>query len=188
MKKIELISFLMLILFASCDERYEEVRGSTFEGTWKLTESRVDSVLIGYNTGNKFLTAREFDGEHLLLFYSGGYYDSSFFFRMQDNNLFVRRVLDSVDVIYRYYEKDSNGNDVLDESGNKIMKIDTIKRPQKPLNPQTNYSPEKYYGTCSFESGTQLKLTIDRYQVNESGAPTTKLYAKDIYSRPVETE
>ncbi|MDR1459972.1 MAG: hypothetical protein LBI60_07135 [Bacteroidales bacterium] len=187
MKKIELVLFLVLVLFASCGERYEEVRNSTFEGTWTLLESYVDTVKVPI-TGGKFLTAREFEGENLLLFYSGGNYDSSFFFRIQDNNLFVRRVLDSVDVIYRYYEKDSTGNYVLDESGKKIMKADTVKKSQKPLNPQTNYSPEKYYGTYSFESGAQLTLTLNRYQVNESGAPTTELQRKDIYSRPLEKE
>jgi hypothetical protein len=187
MKKIDLISFLVLVLFASCGERYEEVRGSTFEGTWTLMESYVDSVRVPV-IGGKFLTARAFEGEKLLLFYSGGHYDSSFFYRIQDDNLFVRRVLDSVDVIHRYYEKDADGNDVLDELGNKIMKIDTIRQPQKPLNPQTNYSPEKYYGTCSFATEGELTLTLNRYQIDENGAPTTQLHAKDVYARPLEKE
>jgi hypothetical protein len=209
MKKIELISFLVLILFASCDERYEEVRGSTFEGTWTLLESYVDTVKVPV-IGGKFLTARKFGGENLLLFYSGGRYDSSFFFRIQDNNLFVRRVLDSVYII-EYYLLDSEKNPIVDNakhpivyrsnigqaverweylknSGREYQIIDTIVEVQKPLTPQTNYSPEKYYGTTSFESGAQLQLTLNRYQVNESGAPTTKLQGKDIYSRPLEKE
>jgi hypothetical protein len=179
MKKIELLSFLALILFASCGERYEEVRGSTFEGTWTLLESYVDTKPVAINSG-KFFTAREFEGENLLLFYTGGQYDSSFFFRIQDNNLFVRRVLDSVEVRYPYYMEDSTGN--------KILMYDTIKKIQKPLSPQTGYSPEKYYGTISFGTGAELTLTINRYLVNENGAPTGNLYGSDIYSRPLEKE
>lgn len=175
MKKIELLSFLVFILFVSCGERYEEARDSTFEGTWTLIQSDKISISNG-----KFLTARKFEGENLLLFYSGGHYDSSFFFRVQDNNLFVRRVLDSVDVIHTYY--------VADSTGNKTLMYDTVRESQKPLSPQTGYSPEKYYGTLSFGTGAQLTLTINRFTVNETGAPTANLYGKDEYSRPLERE
>ncbi|MDR1169781.1 MAG: hypothetical protein LBK97_02985, partial [Prevotellaceae bacterium] len=136
----------------------------------------------------KFFVARNFEGEKLLLFYSGGRYDSSFFYRIQNDNLFVRRVLDSVDVVHRYYLTDAAGNEVLDESGNKIMKIDTIREAWKPLHPDTDYSPEKYYGTYSFNEGAQLTLTINRYRTDQSGAPTDVLYGRDIYTRPVERE
>jgi hypothetical protein len=187
MKKIGLMLFIVSLLFVSCGERYEEEKGMVFEGTWTLSESYIDEVKVPKHHG-KFLTAREFDGENLLLFYSGGRYDSSFFFRLQDNNLFVRRVLDSVDVIHRYYLTDSDGNYILDESGNKQSGIDIIREAQKPLNPETGYSPEKYYGTIAFNEGAQQTLTIERYAVDNNGSPTDKLYGRDIYLRPEEKE
>jgi hypothetical protein len=187
MKKIGLVLFAVSILFISCGERYEEKRGAVFEGTWTLLESYIDTVKVPIHRA-KFLHAREFEGENLLLFYSGGHYDSSFFFRAQDNNLYVRRVLDSVDVLHSYYLTDSIGNEVLDESGNKILLIDTLREAWKPLHPETNYSPEKYYGTYSFEEVTELKLVINRHVIGTDGAPTEKLYGIDIYSRPIEIE
>lgn len=187
MKKIGLGLFIALGFFASCGERYEEPRGMDFDGTWTLVESYVDTVKVDIHRG-KFLTARKFESENLLLFYSGALYDSSFFFRVQNNNLYVRRVLDSVDVIHRYYLTDSTGNEVLDATGNRIPVIDTIRDAQKPLHPETGYSPEKYYGTYSFNEGAQLTLTINRYFTDASGAPTTTLYGRDVYVRPVEKE
>jgi hypothetical protein len=189
MKKISLVLFIVSALFISCGERYEEERGQVFEGTWTLVDSYIDTARVSSNVA-KFFTAREFGEEHLLLFYSGGHYDSSFFYRIQDNNVFVRRVLDSVDVIYRYHVTDSLGNILLDESGNKISAADTIREVQKPSNPQTGYSPEKYYGEISFIEGAQLTLTITRYFTNKDGAPitTSPPYGRDIYSRPLDTE
>jgi hypothetical protein len=195
MKKIGLVLLIVSIWFGSCGERYEEERGLVFEGTWTLLESYTlkDSVLekreitSKTKTGN-FFTARKFEGENLLLFYSGGHYDSSFFFRIQENKeLFVRRVLDSVDVLHSYYLTDSEGNEVLDSLGNKIFKIDTLKEAWKPLHPTTNLAPEKYYGTYSFnEGGVQPTLIINRYSVKDG--KLEHLYGKDIYTRPVETE
>jgi hypothetical protein len=187
MKKISLVLFIAMTVFMSCGERYSEPTGMVLGGTWTLSESYVDTVKIPLHR-EKFLVARSFEGENLLLFYTGGHYDSSFFFRFQDDNLYVRRVLDSIDVIHSYYLTDSIGNMVLDESGNKIVMYDTIRESQKPLHPQTGYSPEKYYGTCVFNEGAQLTLTINRYQIDNSGAPTAKLYGRDIYMRPIEIE
>ncbi|MDR0725057.1 MAG: hypothetical protein LBF59_03490 [Prevotellaceae bacterium] len=187
MKKIGLVLLIASICFVSCSERYEEKRGPVFEGTWTLVESYVDTVRVISHRA-KFITARKFEGEDLLLFYSGGRYDSSFFFRLQNNVLFVRRVLDSVDVLHSYYLTDSDGNEILDDEGNKILKIDTLREAWKPLDPATGYSPERYYGTCSFDEGAILKLTINRYLVDEAGEPTDKLYGRDIYERPVEIE
>ncbi|MDR3245901.1 MAG: hypothetical protein LBT50_05650 [Prevotellaceae bacterium] len=187
MKKISLVSFLAFILLSSCGEIYKEGTGPVFDGTWTLFESYVDTVKVPLGKG-KFLTAREFEGEQLLLFYSGGRYDSSFFFRFQDNNLFVRKVLDTFDVVHRYPQTDSIGNNVFDALGNQVFVLETAREVQKPLHPETNYAPEKYYGTCVFNEGAQLTLTINRYLVNESGVPTDKLYGRDIYSRPVEIE
>jgi hypothetical protein len=187
MKKISLVLFIVSAVFVSCGERYNEPRGMTFGGTWTLIESYIDTIRVALHR-EKFLVARAFEGENLLLFYSGGHYDSSFFYRFQDENLYVRRVLDSVDVIHSYYLVDSTGNLVLDESGDKILILDTIREPQKPLHPETGYSPEKYYGTCFFNEGAQLTLTINRYQVDNNGAPTEILYGRDIYARPIEIE
>jgi hypothetical protein len=187
MKKISLV-FVMLTLFISCGERYSDSTGMDFEGTWTLSESYVGGKSVDIHRG-KFLTARKFEGENLLLFYSGGHYDSSFFFRLQNNNLYVRRVLDSVDVVYSYYLTDSDGNALLDSSGNKIYKDTIIRESQKPLHPEANYSPEKYYGTYSFDEGAQPTMTISRYYVDRDGAPTTDLlYGRDIYIRPDEIE
>jgi hypothetical protein len=191
MKKISLVSFLVLVLLSSCGEMYKEGTGSVLDGTWTLFESYVDTVKIPTTISGKlgkFLRAREFEGEQLLLFYSGGRYDSSFFYRLQNNNLFVRKVLDSVDVIYRYPQTDSIGNIVFDDSGKEIFIVETIREAQKPLHPESNYAPEKYYGTCVFNEGVQLTLTINRYLVNEAGEPTSVLYGRDIYNRPVEIE
>ncbi|MDR2383978.1 MAG: hypothetical protein LBD76_08880 [Prevotellaceae bacterium] len=187
MKKIGLVLIIAAIWFGSCGERYEEERGSVFEGTWTLLESYVDTVQVSLHRG-KFLIARKFEGENLLLFYTGGRYDSSFFFRLDGDKLFVRRVLDSVDVLHSYYLTDSTGNAVLDSEGNKIFKIDTIREAWKPLNPKSDYSPEKYYGTCSFNEGVSPRLTISRYFVDSKGVPIDKLYGRDIYERPVESE
>jgi hypothetical protein len=170
----------MLVLFASCGERYEEVKDASFEGTWTLLESYayVDTVPVLPRGGGQFLTVKKIGGENLLLFYSGGNYDSSFFVKIQDNNLYVRRVEDSVDVVvYKY---------VLDSLDNKIIKSDTVKQLQKPQNPKTNDSIGRYYGTYSLDTEPKLQMTLTRYQVDESGVPTTKLYRKDIYSRPEE--
>jgi hypothetical protein len=188
MKKIGLVLLIASIWFGSCGERYEEERGAkAFEGTWTLLESYVDTLKIPMHRA-KFFIAREFEGENLLLFYSGGRYDSSFFYRLQDGNLFVRRVVDSVDVLHSYYLTDSKGKEILDSLGNKILKIDTLREAWKPLDPATNYTPERYYGTCSFNEGAQPTLTINRYSVDKNGAPTEKLYGRDIYTRPVEKE
>jgi hypothetical protein len=184
MKKIGLVLITASILFVSCDEIYEEKRGLEFGGTWALLESYIDTVRVSIPSAN-FFEARDFEGENLLLFYSGGYYDSSFFYRLQDNQLFVRRVLDSVDVLHSYYLTDSNGNEVLDSTGNKILKVDTVRAAQKPLSPQTGYSPEKYYGTISFDQ-SQSQLIIERYSVDNNGAPTNRRYGRDIYGRPEE--
>jgi hypothetical protein len=204
MKKIKLVSLLVLALCVSCGERYKETKGPSFEGTWTLLESYTDTVRVPIHNG-KFLIAREFDGENLLLFYSGGYYDSSFFFRIQDNNLFVRKVLDLVNVI-EYYMVDSKGDTIKDpQSGHAVIYratddnnlqlnrdniriIDTIVEPQKPLHPRTGYSPEKYYGTLSFGTGAHMTMTVDRRKVNENGAPTTDSYGRDVYFRPVDKE
>ncbi|MDR2286280.1 MAG: hypothetical protein LBE04_02210 [Prevotellaceae bacterium] len=208
MKKIGLALFIVSLWFTSCDERYTEERGQVFEGTWTLLESYVDSGRVTIHKGN-FFVARKFEGENLLLFYSGGRYDSSFFYRVQDNNLFVRPVKDMVDVI-EYYMLDSAGDTIKSESGypkiyratkdewdsqwhfdasrKDILIIDTIVEIQKPIHPQTDYLPEKYYGTYSFNTGAQVILTIERYSVGENGAPTNKLYGRDIYSRPEEKE
>jgi hypothetical protein len=204
MKKFKLVLFVALVVFVSCGERYEEVRGSVFEGTWTLFESYVDTVKVPLNRG-KFFKARDFDGEKLLLFYSGGRYDSSFFYRIQNNNLFVRKVKDSIDII-RYYLLDSENKPItdtanrpivyrsnIDQTGSlnlnrKYQIIDTVREAWKPLNPSTNYSPEKYYGTYSFNEGAQLTLTINRYFTDKDGAPTDKLYGRDIYLRPIEKE
>jgi hypothetical protein len=188
MKRIGIVLVIVSAWFISCGERYEEERGAAFEGTWTLIESYVGSDTVADGKG-KFLTAREFEGEHILLFYSGGHYDSSFFFRIQDNNVFVRRVLDSVDVIHSYYLKTADGRDSLDSSGNKILETETFREAQKPLDPKAGYSPERYYGTYSFTpEGAPLQLIINRYVVNESGAPTEQLYGRDIYIRPEEIE
>jgi hypothetical protein len=190
MKKIELVLFIVSIWFISCGERYEEERGAVFEGTWALEESYVGSDTVESNK-RKFLTAREFEGENLLLFYSGGHYDSSFFFRVQDNNIFVRRVSDSVDVIHSYYLTKADGSDSLDNSGNKILRIDTLREVVKPLTPKTDYSPEKYYGKYSFPEGPELTLKIERYPVDNAGKPNENVVLPsytDIYKRPVEIE
>jgi hypothetical protein len=188
MKKIGLVLFIVSIWFISCGERYEEKRGPVFEGTWTLLESYVNSVKVSLNRG-KFIQIRKFEGENLLLFYSGGRYDSSFFFRLQDNKLFVRRVVDSVDVLHSYYLKKADGSDSLDNSGNKILIIDTLMAAWKPLDPGTKDLPEKYYGTLEFNEGAELTLTIKRHMVDPSGAPIAEpLYGWDIYTRPVEIE
>jgi hypothetical protein len=207
MKKIKLALFVALICFISCGERYKEPKGPVFEGTWTLIESYVDTVKVAVNRG-KFLVARDFEGEKLLLFYTGGRYDSSFFYRVQDNNLFVRKVMDSVEII-EYYMLDSNGDTIKNGSGYAVYRaikdytnsqwltnepkniriIGTVVEAQKPLHPHTNYSPEKYYGTYSFNEGAQLTVTINRYQADKTtGAPTTILYGREIYMRPVEIE
>jgi hypothetical protein len=188
MKKIGLVLFIVSILFVSCGERYEEKRGMVFEGTWTLLESYIGAARDTTIRQSRFLMAREFEGENLLLFYSGGRYDSSFFFRLQDNQLFVRRVEDFVDVIYQYYLTNSDGDYILDDAGNKQWVIDTVREAQKPLHPETGYMPEKYYGTIAFNEGAQLTLTIERYHVDRDGAPTDNLYGRDIYSRPEEKE
>jgi hypothetical protein len=224
MKKIGLVLLLIAsIWFVSCDERYEEKRDLVFEGTWTLDESYVDSVLVYRNPKGspdsvwKFITARKFGGENLLLFYSGGRYDSSIFYRIQDNHLFVRRVEDSVYVI-EYYMKDSRGDTIkyyvaedtawypriyrsveedksasqwnLDTSREEILVIDIIGEVQKPIYPQTNLSEESYYGTYHFD-GVQKKMFIDRYaydKVNNAPIVTTVPPKRDIYERPVERE
>jgi hypothetical protein len=177
MKKIGLVLLIASIWFVSCDERYEEERGAVLEGTWELSESYIGDVIDTLSIP-KFLIARKLEGENLLLFYSRGYYDSSFVYRIQNNAMYIRRVLDSVDVIHRYYKRDSSGNYVLDAS-------DTVKEPQKPLkNIQTTESGDRYYGTISFPPGTQITLVIERYLVDSKGEPINKLYGRDIYKRP----
>ncbi|MDR1594719.1 MAG: hypothetical protein LBS43_09620 [Prevotellaceae bacterium] len=212
MKKIGLALFIVSLLFTSCDEKYKEEKGQAFEGTWALVESYVDGAKISRKAS--FFTAREFEGENLLLFYSGGRYDSSFFYRVQDNNLFVRRVKDLVDVI-EYYMLDSNGDTITYEGddGKKYPKIyrttkdewdsqwkfdasgkiiiDTIVEVQKPIYPQTGLVEEKYYGTYSFNEGAQMTLTINRYSYNrETSTPviTDLPPRREIYLRPEEKE
>jgi hypothetical protein len=209
MKKIRLALFIVSLFFASCDERYTEERGQVFEGTWTLLESYVDTAQVTIHEG-KFLTVRKFEGENLLLFYSGGRYDSSFFYRVQDSNLFVRPVQDLVDVI-EYYMLDSAGDTIKDESGypkiyravkdegdpqwhfdasrKDILIIDTIVEIQKPIYPQTGIVEEKYYGKFSFQA--DQTLVIDRYYYDkQNSAPiiTNPPPRRDIYSRPEEKE
>jgi hypothetical protein len=213
MKKISLLLFIVVLaLYISCDKIYEEPTGEAFEGTWQLYDPS------GEYGVTKFLTARQFEGENLLLFYDKGHYDSSFFFRTQNDKLFVRRVLDSVKIIEYYlivegdtvrnalgypiiYQADlsnpdnSNATDrweaiesYLKSIGRDYRIVDTLTEVKKPIYPQTGYSPEKYYGTYSFNKGSKLKLTINRYFTDQSGAPTDKLNKIDIYARPDEKE
>lgn len=200
MKNWSFTSLFVLIIFCfvlSCGERYKEDTGLTFEGTWTYLESYIDGERVSLSpSSGSFIKARDFEGENLLLFYSGGRYDSSFFYRIQEvgsktgntYNLYLRRIMDTVDVIYSYPQFDEEGNPVLDESGKQIITRDTIREPQKPLNPESEYSPEKYYGTFIFNEGVNLNMMMKRYNVDEKGAPTTDLFIEDIYMRPIEIE
>ena len=193
MKKFSLLSFLTIIaasIFMSCGERYEEETGKVFEGTWTYVESFNDEGIRvpPPSSSARFIQIRANEGADFLLFYTGGRYDSSFFYRTQSENVFVRRVLDSVDVIYSYPQFDNDGNPLLDEGGMQIILRDTIREPQKPLNPESDFSPEKYYGTISFNEGAKLNMIIKRYKVNAAGAPTTDIMIEDIYERPTEKE
>ncbi|MDR0386090.1 MAG: hypothetical protein LBH60_08435 [Prevotellaceae bacterium] len=215
MKKIKLVLLLVLALYVSCGERYKEERGSSIDGTWTLFESYIGDSLkkvpVSNRTLNNFINAKKYKEDHFLQFYSGGQYDSSFFFRIQEDKLFLRKVLDSVEII-EYYMVDSNGDTIKSKpknpnelkhpviyravkgknnshlSGKNIRIIDTIPGIQKPQNPHAGDSPEKYYGTFSFNLGVQWTLTINRYKVDKKGAPTTVLYQRDIYIRPEERE
>jgi hypothetical protein len=184
MKKIILAVFLALslaVFFTSCGERYEEERGSVLDGTWTLLESYVGTDTLHWGNG-KFINIREYDGQRLMLFYSKGRYDSSFFFNIRNDNIYVQKVPDIDTVYFRYTERDEYGKEVIvvEKQPGVVM---------KPLNPGTTNNPEKYYGTPEFqENDVQLTLVIRRYSVNESGAPTTKLYGKDVYVRPIEVE
>jgi hypothetical protein len=131
MKKISLLLLIAPTLLLSCAERYEEPTGQVFEGIWTLTESYVDTLKVA--TGAKFLSARKFEGENLLLFYSGGHYDSSFFYRIQDNYLYVRRILDHVQVI-EYHLLDSNNQPVADTAGHPVIYRANIDQ-TNPANP-----------------------------------------------------
>jgi hypothetical protein len=195
MKKISLMLFIVIVAL-SCGEQYEEKTGATFEGTWTLHETRMyyevdstgngakvdtagnpitDTILYSFNNPTdekRFLHIRPFNSEKLLLFYTRGRYDSSFFFRVDENVLFVRRVLDTVPIKIPY--NTFNGRDT----------FAVEYRPQKPLNPQTEYEPEKYYGTLSFSEGASLNMRVRRYKSDSNGAPTSVLLYEDIYMRP----
>jgi hypothetical protein len=117
MKKIELVLLVIVsIWFVSCGERYEEEKGLVFEGTWTLLESYIGAEKVPIHRA-KFFTARKLAGENLLLFYSGGRYDSSFVYRFQNNNLYVNRVLDSVQII-EYYLLSDSGDTIKSPSSN----------------------------------------------------------------------
>jgi hypothetical protein len=184
MKKIILASFfaLSLAVFTSCGERYEEERGSVFDGTWTLLESYLGTDTLHWSNG-KFINIREYEGHQLLLFYSKGRYDSSFFFNIRNEHIYVQKVPDIVDTVYyRYTEPDSAGNTVIlvDTLFNVVM---------KPLTPGTTNNPEIYYGTPDIQDGgAQLTLTITRFLVDANGAPTSDLLGKDVYIRPNEVE
>jgi hypothetical protein len=184
MKKIILASFLALalIVFTSCGERYAEERGPVLDGTWTLRESYVGTDTLRWDYG-KFITIREYEGQQLLLFYSKGRYDSSFFFNIRNENIYVQKVPDIVDTVYyRYTDRDSSGNDIIlvEKQLNVVM---------KPLTPGTTNNPEKYYGTPEIKTdSTQLSLIIRRYLVDDSGAPRQTLHGVDVYIRPAEIE
>jgi len=187
MKKYDLLYFLALILFVACGERYTEERGKVFEGTWTHMESYINGEKVAAKKG-RFISIRDFEGEKLLLFYSGGRYDSSFFYRLHNNNIFVRRVQDSVDVIYRYPLYDTDGKPILDDNGKQVVVSDTVREPQKPLTPETGFIPEKYYGTYSLQEGATLNLIIQRFKTNDKGTPTEELMIEDVYERPEEID
>ncbi|MDR1582453.1 MAG: hypothetical protein LBS55_04205 [Prevotellaceae bacterium] len=219
MKKIKLALFVTLILFTSCDERYEEERGLVFEGTWTLILSVVNGEQVySYNLedanseidkrSGKFFTAKKYEDKDLLLFYSGGYYDSSYFYRIKNNDLFVRRVSDTISVI-EYYILDSNGDVIQNEETgaaticyaqknewnslqSKIDKeeisiIDTVHIIEKPVHPKAGSSKEKYYGTLEFDKDKQT-LIIYRYYLDSEGNKTDDSYGRDEYLRPSEIE
>ena len=194
MKKISLMLFIVVVAL-SCGEQYEEKTGAIFEGTWTLHETRMyyevdstgtglqvdtagnpitDTILYSFNNPTnekRFIYVRNFENEKLFLFYTRGRYDSSFFIRVDENILFVRRVLDSVPVKI-YYNFDGRDTFAVEY------------RPQKPLNPRTDYEPERYYGTLSFSEGANLNMRIRRYKVDAGGAPTNVLMYEDLYMRP----
>ncbi|MDR2466840.1 MAG: hypothetical protein LBD35_05550 [Prevotellaceae bacterium] len=185
----------IVIAALSCGDQYEEKTGANFEGTWTLHESRMyydstgsglqtdtagnpitDTLLYSFNNPldeRRFMHIRPFNSEKLLLFYTRGRYDSSFFFRVDENILFVRRVMDSVPVKIPY---NINGRDT----------FEIVYRPLKPLNPQTEYEPEKYYGTLSFSEGASLNMMVRRYKTDPNGSPTGILLYEDLYMRPDE--
>jgi hypothetical protein len=218
MKKIKLALFVVITCCVSCGEKYEEEQGLKFEGTWTLIESYAEAVKIPLYKTN-FVQIKEIGGNNLLLFYSGGLYsegipvgvqyDSSFFYRIQDeNNLYVYKVKDSIQII-EYYLPNTEGNcdsstiyrAIIDSvySPNPMAKlensgqippyyiIDTIIEIRKPLS--LYHLPEelinRHYGKYFINSDT---LTINRYRTDREGAPTNILYGKDIYLRFADME
>lgn len=183
MKKIVFI--LMAAWLISCGDVYKEETGSVFEGTWSLVESNDYSggrkETVPKHVG-KFITSRKIGSEDFLLFYSAGTYDSSFFYRLQDSVIFVRKIMDSVDVKVAP-EIDEDGMPVLDNEGNAVWI--TEKRPQKPLDPKAEFTAEKYYGAFSFRTGANLTMRIRRYAPSPQGNRGALLY-EDVYERPLE--
>ena len=208
MKKIVFI--LMAAWLISCGDVYKEETGSVFEGTWSLVESYDYSdgsrKRVTQNVG-KFITSRNIGNESFLLFYSGGTYDSSFFYRLQDSVIFVRKIMDSVDVILAPKIKTDEEGSPVDENGYLIepdadgkIKYDRLvqdkdengkllwiwgKRPQKPLDPKAEFTAEKYYGAFSFRTGANLTMRIRRYAPSPQGNRGALLY-EDVYERPLE--
>ncbi|MDR2425289.1 MAG: hypothetical protein LBD59_11315 [Prevotellaceae bacterium] len=208
MKKIGFI--LVAAWLISCGDIYKEETGATFEGTWSLVESYDYSgsgrVTVPKRVG-KFITSRKIGGENFLLFYSSGTYDSSFFYRLQDSVIFVRRIMDSAEVkVDPEWMEDEEGN-FIDENGFPIEpddngRIDRDKlvpkrdadgniiwiteiRPQKPEDPKAESAPEKYFGAFLIRQGANMTMRIRRYAGTMPGDRGALLY-EDIYERPVE--
>ncbi|MDR2651756.1 MAG: hypothetical protein LBC68_05525 [Prevotellaceae bacterium] len=204
---MKLVLFALLIIFVSCEERYEEERDLIFKGTWRLIYSEIAGKVVYTDTAltdskkvkgdAKFFITDKYQGNDLLLFYSRGYYDSSFFYRIQDDDLFVSRIMDYIKVIeycpldgdkpvigkMRYAPENEWDSIKVKLARKEIMIIDTLEKVDRPLNPVKN-SPERYYGTLSFDKEMST-LTIYRYSVDsDEQTASNRQYGKDIYKRP----
>jgi hypothetical protein len=218
MKKIGLVLLIIASIgFVSCGERYEEERGAVFEGTWRIFESYVDAVpnnnayffVARELEGEKvllFYSKGRYDSSFVYRFQNNNLYVNRIldsvkvieYYLLSDSGDTIKS-LSNYPIIYRAstdlvnypnsVDKWKSIEEELKSSGKKYQIIDTVIEVQKPEYPHIgNYSEERYYGTYSINEGAQLRLTIDRYFVDNAGAPTNKLYGRDIYERPEEVE